>query len=66
MLRKEINLKEEDEVEDYELLAAARQEMLDNAGEQLKDLKKEWLFDFLAKNGFGYLLEIIKSIIGKY
>lgn len=42
------------------MAAAAHKEMLENAGEQLKELKKEWLFDFLAKNGFGYLLEIIK------
>ena len=66
MIKKEINLTDATEVEDYELLAATRQEMIDNADEKLKELKKEWLFDFLSKNGFSYLLEIIKSIVGKY
>lgn len=66
MLRYSILTQEEEEVEDMELLISTRQEQLDSVGETLTNLKKQWLFDFLSKGGFGHLLEIIKTIVAKY
>ena len=41
-------------------------EMLQSPADLLEDLKSRWLVDFIAKNGFDYLITIIKTIVNKY
>ena len=41
-------------------------EMLGTPAELLKELKSRWLVDFIAKNGFDYLITIMRTIVNKY
>ena len=41
-------------------------EMLGSPADLLKELKSRWLVDFIAKNGFDYLMTIMRTIVNKY
>ena len=40
--------------------------MIADSGEWLKELKGKWLIDFIGKNGFTYLITIMRTIVNKY